>query len=529
MTTSLVYDSLGNLTQITAPGNNASTSIVTNLNYTTDGSYNQADAIGQPLTVTDNLGKVSHFRYDSRGNCTSAWDALGNTTSASYNLDNQPLQITYPATGQTGTGQAYTLNSYQYPGGLMASASQYDESGTLARQVSHVYGKEGEPLSVTGDAEPVTTTYDAAYRIASLADGKSNTTNYSFNQAGYLSQISFPGYTAPNYDSVQFPSYDNAGNPLKRIDGRGVETDYVYNDPESRLTNLNYPASASLDVSLGYDAYGRTVTMSDGTGSSAYNFDDDNELTSKQVTYTGIAAKTLSYTYYPDGSRESMSTPAGSFTYQYDGDQRPSQLTNPYSQSFNWTYLDNGWLWKQQSKNASSAIVSTGIATRNAWGLLTEWTNQNATGGTLSDFGGTGSNSLGYDAVANLKSMLANIPAVSSYGGLNSYTYNSQDELTQEQSARAGGYTNTFGYDAAFNPTTFRGVSQGFNADNQNTANTFDGNGNPTTYKGTTLTFDAENRLTAYGSLMTAGYTGEGLRAWKHVSGGGKLVLRQLR
>ncbi|HEV2473913.1 MAG TPA: RHS repeat-associated core domain-containing protein, partial [Chthonomonadales bacterium] len=54
-----------------------------------------------------------------------------------------------------------------------------------------------------------------------------------------------------------------------------------------------------------------------------------------------------------------------------------------------------------------------------------------------------------------------------------------------------------------------------FNADNQNTADTFDGNGNPTTYNGTTLTFDPENRMTAYGTAMTAGYRADGLRAWK--------------
>src|SRR5579884_1868676 len=517
---SFTYDSLGNVTQITAPGNNASTNFITNLNYTTDGTYSQNDAIGQPLTVTDNLGKINHFRYDARGNCTSAWDALGNETDATYNLDNQPLQITYPATGQTGTGRAYTLNSYQYPGGLLASVSQYDESGVLSRQVSNSYGAEGEPLSISGDAEPVIYAYDAAYRLVNLEDGNYHTTVYQYNTAGYLSEIVYPGFHNTSADTIQFPSYDNAGNPLKRIDGNNVETDYVYNDPESRPTNINYPASTSLNITLGYDAYGRPTTMSDGTGSTVWNFDDDNDLTSKQITYTGLAAKTLSYTFYPNGSRETMSTPAGSFTYNYDGDGRLTQLTNPYSQNFLWTYLDNGWLWKQQSKNASNGIVATGISTRNAWGLLTEWTNQNSAGATLSDFGGTGSNILGYDAVANLKSMQVNIPAQTSYGGLTSYTYNSQDELTQEQSARAGGYTNTFGYDGAFNPSTFRGATNTFNSDNQNTANGYDGNGNPTTYKGVSLSFDPENRLTAYGSLMTAGYTGTGLRAWKQTSAG---------
>ncbi|HEV2473213.1 MAG TPA: RHS repeat-associated core domain-containing protein, partial [Chthonomonadales bacterium] len=104
---------------------------------------------------------------------------------------------------------------------------------------------------------------------------------------------------------------------------------------------------------------------------------------------------------------------------------------------------------------------------------------------------------------------------VTGYSGTTQYRYNSQDEITQESSTRLGSYSNSFGYDSAFNPTTFRGATLTFNSDNQNTADTFDGNGNPTTYNGTTLTFDAENRMTAYGTAMTAGYRADGLRAWK--------------
>ncbi|HEV2471965.1 MAG TPA: RHS repeat-associated core domain-containing protein [Chthonomonadales bacterium] len=120
-----------------------------------------------------------------------------------------------------------------------------------------------------------------------------------------------------------------------------------------------------------------------------------------------------------------------------------------------------------------------------------------------------------YDGVGNRLSMIASLPGVTGYSGTTQYTYNSEDELTQETSTRLGSYTNSFGYDSAFNPTTFRGAANTFNADNQNTADTFDGNGNPTAYNGTTLTFDPENRMTAYGTAMTAGYRADGLRAWK--------------
>lgn len=61
------------------------------LNYTTDGSYSQAAKLGQPLTVTDNLGHVTHLRYDIMGNIISAKDALGRETNHTYNIVGQPV------------------------------------------------------------------------------------------------------------------------------------------------------------------------------------------------------------------------------------------------------------------------------------------------------------------------------------------------------------------------------------------------------------------------------------------------------
>jgi hypothetical protein len=105
----------------------------------------------------------------------------------------------------------------------------------------------------------------------------------------------------------------------------------------------------------------------------------------------------------------------------------------------------------------------------------------------------------------------------SSLSGTTTYQYDSKNQLTQESSTRNGGFTDSFGYDSSGNPTSFKGVIKTYNSNNQQTNPGFahDGNGKPTTYAGTTLTFDPENRMTAYGSVLTAGYTGDGLRAWK--------------
>ena len=54
----------------------------------------------------------------------------------------------------------------------------------------------------------------------------------------------------------------------------------------------------------------------------------------------------------------------------------------------------------------------------------------------------------------------------------------------------------------------------------------YDGNGNPVLYKGGVgLQFDVENQLVAYGGVLTAGYNGDGLRAWKQTALGMRYFL----
>jgi RHS repeat-associated protein len=503
-TTTYTYDSLGNLLTVVAPGNNATSTITTTLNYTIDGAYSQTAKIGQPLTITDNLSHVTHLRYDSQGRTASVTDPIGNETSFSYNLLGQLLTTAYPATGQTGSGNSHVTNAYLYVGGPLTSTTFYDENNTQVRQVTHSYGLEGESLTVGGSTEPVTNTFDALYRLKTLKDGNNNTTTYAYNNVGLVSSITMPGS-----DVTQFTSYDNEGNLLQRIDGNGVTTNYVYNDPESLLTDIEYPATTSLNVHFTYDSYGRRSGMTDSTGSQSYSYGNLDELLSATTTYTGLAAKTISYSYYPNGSRESMTTPAGRFDYSHDAAGRPASMTNPFSETTTWSHLNNDWLDTQTLDNGAVADY-----TYNALGQVTRLLNQIGST-TISDF-----TSITYDGVGNRKSVTASIPGAASLNGTTDYAYDSKNQLTQEASTRNGGFTDNFAYDSAGNPVTFKGVSNSFNSNNQQTGTGFvhDANGNPTTYRGTTLTFDPENRMTAYGSVLTNGYRADGSRAWKENS-----------
>ncbi len=353
---SYTYDSLGNTLTATKPGNNAATSITTTYGYISDPAYNYSttEGLGKPITVTNNLGNTSHLRYDARGNCITAIDALGNEVDVTFNLADQKLETEYPSTIQSGA-RVYTEVNYIYTGGPANAVTTFDSNGNPVQQVQASYGLEGETLTQSGNQQSKSNTYDALYRTTSLTDANGKTTHYTYNSAGYLATVSFP-LANGQYDTIQDVSYDDNGNLLKSIDGRGIETDYTYNDPENQLTDVTYPAYAAYNQQITYDNYGREASIADYAGTRSFVYDDLDKPVMINTTYTGVPAQSISYSYYPNGSRESMTTPAGSFNYDYDADGRLTSLMNPFNEQFNWQYLANSWVWSQQSGNAFKAV-----------------------------------------------------------------------------------------------------------------------------------------------------------------------------
>ena len=205
-----------------------------------------------------------------------------------------------------------------------------------------------------------------------------------------------------------------------------------------------------------------------------------------------------------------MTTPAGTFNYYFDAADRPSSMTNPFSETTSWSYQDNNWFASQTLANGATSTY-----TQNGLGQVTRLLNQ-VSGSTISDY------TISYDGARNRSSVVASGIGTSALNGTTTFTYNAKDELLQELTTRFGGFTDNFGYDSAGNPTSFKGITKTYNSNNQQTATgfTYDGNGNPTAYSGVSLTFDPENHVTSYGSILTAYYRGDGLRGRKQTSSG---------
>ena len=500
------------MASVTSPGNGAASARTVSYGYTTDGSYSQDAALGEPITVTNELGKTWHLRYDARGNLVEAWDPLGNTADALFNRADQPVAEMAPATGSTGNGRSSGLTTYLYVGGPATREDAKDESGNVVRTVSVAYGPEGETLSRTGSAEAVSVAYDGAYATKALTDGNGHATSYSYDGNGRPTGIDYPGATGSNYDRVRFTGYDAVGNLLSRTDGNGQATTYAYGDGDGLLTSVAYPGVTASNVGVSYDAYDRATSATDGAGTASSTYDDGGRVLTGTRTYAGVPTKTFSYAYWPDGSRQTMANPAGTWSYAYDAAGRYASMSSPAGTS-SATYLDNGW--------QASRTLPNGVATSyayNAVGSLTGQLSQTAGAATLSQYG-----NFAYDGVFNLTGITASVPGASAQGGATTYAYDAKDRLTQESSSRLGGYTQNEAYDAAGNPTTLRGAAGAFDADNRRTGTGFayDGNGSPTTYRGTAMAYDPEARATQLGTLTT-GYRADGLRAWKQAGSGAR-------
>jgi len=163
-------------------------------------------------------------------------------------------------------------------------------------------------LSRAGSTEVVQYVYDAAYRVIGVRDGKDNLTSFTYNTRGDLTQITYPGR-----DTLRFVSYDSAGRLEQRIDGRGITTNYTYNDPEGLLTDIQYVQNGMTAygnvLTAGYTGDGLRAWKQTATGRRYYLYDGE-ELVCELDAAGNVAAPVLF------GANGLIAY--GSFIYQFD-------------------------------------------------------------------------------------------------------------------------------------------------------------------------------------------------------------------
>ena len=269
--TTLNYDSMGNLINITeqatsdstgASGLRVSGSALIGLPRSWVNSYN---ALGQLLTRTGprtDVSDVTHYQYDSSGNLISMTNAAGQTTTlGGYDLYGHPGNMTDP----NGLVTTYVVS----PRGWLVSQTR----GTEVTGFS--YDGAGQLISVTApNGSVMTNTYDTAHRLTGITDNTGNRISYTLDTAGnrILEQVS----DVSGNLTRQISRTMDALNRLHTVTGTSTSS-YTY-DASGNLTSVTDPLGNV--TSHTYDALDRRISSTDANqGVTRFSYNAQSQLT----------------------------------------------------------------------------------------------------------------------------------------------------------------------------------------------------------------------------------------------------------
>jgi RHS repeat-associated protein len=329
------YDANGNLTSVTDPDGNATSTAgdyTTKYTYYPNGELNTAtdadgnlttytnyDPNGYPQTITDALQNATTFTYDSRGAVLSVADPFHATTTQQYDVFGRPGQnvapkdqgagvyITTPApvydgndnvTQATAPNGAVTTYTYDNNDEKIARFAPKDTSTGPTRETTYSYDPAGNLVSTTepngnqpSPPSSYTTTfgYDEINELTSKTDASSNITRYGYDDVGNRTSVTDPdtNLTKQNYDLNHRPTVttDPANfTTSKHYDLDGLVTSTTDQNNNTKLSTLD-PRGDVIQVKAPHDTSGGT-TVYDTT---QYAYDQVGNRT-KVVTPRGVAA-----------------------------------------------------------------------------------------------------------------------------------------------------------------------------------------------------------------------------------------------
>ncbi|PQO43512.1 RHS repeat-associated core domain-containing protein [Blastopirellula marina] len=342
---------IGLMASMTAPDG-----VVTEYEYDEDGNRTQTTyAVGTSDEASTSV------TYDSAGNMLTETDELGNTTT--YTYDNLQRRTSITTADPDGAGPlSASVTSYAY--NVMGLVAIETLNG---RTTSYTYDSKGRVSSVleedpddTGPlTAPVTSyTYDTHGNVLTVTDPLGNVTTNTYT-GGLLTSVTGedPDDAGPLAAPVTSYTYDDNGKVLTITDPLGRVTTYAY-DGLGRQISVTYPdpdGAGSLDAlseTTVYDLFGRVSSKTDTSGvTTTYTYDHEGNLLTETTplgttTYTydelnrrvevetadpdgagALTALTTVYVYSAAGTLVSVTTPVGTTTYGYDYRRRRTSVT----------------------------------------------------------------------------------------------------------------------------------------------------------------------------------------------------------
>jgi RHS repeat-associated protein len=351
-TDTIAYDTRGNVTSATnALGH-----------QTTWATHN---ALGQPGRSTDINGVITDYTYDATGNLTRTARALtggSRVTTLAYNHNHQITDITAAdghvarfrynaATRLDKIGDAqgkFALNAIDVANLTIRQSVERNTPGAGATPVATVAGQFSGSTVTDSLGRPYTATGNSGQRVEYRYDGNSNLTT-STDAAGHVTRNAYDAQdritsTTAPDGGITQYAYDAEGRLQTVTDPRGLATSYTYNGLGDVTAKTSPDTGATAYT---YDAVGRLAgeTRADGK-TTAYTLDKLGRLLTRS---SGNVTETLSYDQGINGKGRltRIDDASGSTVYTYNAaGELVQQVNTIYSQTFTtaWTYDVQGRL-----------------------------------------------------------------------------------------------------------------------------------------------------------------------------------------
>ncbi|MFL6676160.1 MAG: transglycosylase SLT domain-containing protein [Massilia sp.] len=190
-------------------------------------TYVTSGGVTRVASVTDALGRVTSFSYDTAAHTTTVTDALGNQSVYTYNANNSLAKVVGPALDGVSEQMSY----------------EYDNAGDVIRMTNGA----GYEVRYTYDANGnrITETDSLGNRIERTYDGS----NHVLTETVY--RVPQAGQQAASQPETTRYVYDANGNLRFQIDAEGGVTENRYDSYGQKLATLKYPQAEYNVASLG--------------------------------------------------------------------------------------------------------------------------------------------------------------------------------------------------------------------------------------------------------------------------------------
>lgn len=297
-------------------------------------------------SITDPIGRVVQYAYDTEANLTSVTDPAGGVTRYTYDTN-------------------FRMTSITDPRGILYLQNEYDANGRVSRQIQADGGVFTFEYALGGRTVAQTT----------VIDPRGNPTVYRFNSRGYLMRTMDAlgqmtryerDYVTNQLTAVIDPlnrvtryTYDGAGNVTSIVDPAGAvaltEYDPLFSRPVKltnalgHVTKFEYDARGNLAKTtdpLGHsttivsDAFGQPVRVTDALGNSrTFEYNREGDL----VAIADPLGERSTRAYDTVSRLTAVTDPRGKTTqYQYDALNRVTDITDAIGGVTHFTYDPNG-------------------------------------------------------------------------------------------------------------------------------------------------------------------------------------------